>query len=200
MSLFRALIIVTALCMSAFAAYAVESNDQVQMKNSKLVAANMTSSDSMMTHDMSGQAYSDRAFLSGMLPHHEAAVVMSKNVLKNGKDAQVKKWALQIIADQNAEISIMEGWLAKIGGTDKQAAAMMEKSMAKMVQSGMQGDPDYAFVSMMVPHHAGALEMAAGTLAYSKNEKIVALAQQIVIAQTDEIMAFRKWLKSQKKS
>lgn len=183
MKLFRTILVITALTLSSFTAYAANSKNQMQMDHSK----------------MSSQTYSDRAFLSGMIPHHKAAVVMSEDVLKNGKDKQVKKWAQQTIADQNKEISLMEGWLAELGGIDKEAAAMMETSMSAMMQGDMKGDADYNFVVMMIPHHVGALEMSAEALANSQNEKLANLAQQIVIAQTNEIMAYRKWLTNNKK-
>jgi len=198
MNLFRTSIVITALTLSSLTAYAVESKTQIQMDNSTLIAANMNSNNGMMMN-MSSQAYSDRAFLSGMIPHHKAAVKMSQDVLKNGKDAQVKKWAQQTIADQNKEIDIMEAWLVKLGGIDKQAAAMMETSMGEMMQGGMNNDPDYTFVSMMIPHHIGALEMSAGALANSDNKELAKLAQQIVIAQTNEIMTYRAWLEKRTK-
>ena len=39
------------------------------------------------------EQYSDKIFLSMMIPHHSGAVAMCNDVLKDGKDPQVKAWA-----------------------------------------------------------------------------------------------------------
>jgi uncharacterized protein (DUF305 family) len=59
-----------------------------------------------MMHDMpafSGDA--DIDFMKQMRPHHQAAIDMAKVVLANGKDADTKKLAQEIIAAQEKEIA-----------------------------------------------------------------------------------------------
>ncbi|WP_244425888.1 CopM family metallochaperone [Mesorhizobium amorphae] len=53
----------------------------------------------------------DVAFVQAMIPHHQAAIDMARAVLQFGKDDQVKVWANQIIAAQQAEIAAMQEWL-----------------------------------------------------------------------------------------
>jgi uncharacterized protein (DUF305 family) len=53
------------------------------------------------------------------------------------------------------------------------------------------GDIDRDFVAMMVPHHQGAIDMAAIYLRYGKDERLRRLAQEIVVTQKDEIAAMR---------
>ncbi|WP_236942836.1 DUF305 domain-containing protein [Ewingella americana] len=53
------------------------------------------------------------------------------------------------------------------------------------------GDVDNDFVSMMVPHHQGAIEMAQAELRYGKNEQLKRLAQEIIVTQQQEIAAMR---------
>ena len=50
-----------------------------------------------------------------MRPHHQAAVEMAKVVLANGKDAEVKKLAQDIITGQEKEIAAIDAWLKKKG-------------------------------------------------------------------------------------
>ena len=57
----------------------------------------------------------DVDFMMHMRPHHQAAVDMAKVVLANGKDADVKKLALEIIAAQEKEIAAIDAWLKKKG-------------------------------------------------------------------------------------
>lgn len=68
-----------------------------------------------MMHDMhqnfTGNA--DVDFMTGMIPHHQGAIDMAKVLVKYGKDAETRKLAEQIIADQEKEITQMKAWLRK---------------------------------------------------------------------------------------
>ena len=54
---------------------------------------------------------SDRDFVALMVPHHQAAIEMAKSELLNGNDAQMRRLAQEIIADQQSEIELMRLWL-----------------------------------------------------------------------------------------
>ena len=54
---------------------------------------------------------SDRDFVALMVPHHQAAIEMAKSELLNGNDAQMRRLAQEIIADQQSEIELMQLWL-----------------------------------------------------------------------------------------
>ena len=62
-----------------------------------------------------------------------------------------------------------------------------------MIDMGIQpsGNVDRDFVSMMVPHHQGAIEMAQAQLRYGHNEQLKRLAQEIIVTQQQEIAAMR---------
>ena len=53
----------------------------------------------------------DVAFVRGMIAHHQGAIDMAKVVLQYGKDDQAKKWANEVIREQQREIAEMEEWL-----------------------------------------------------------------------------------------
>jgi uncharacterized protein (DUF305 family) len=57
----------------------------------------------------------DIAFVKGMIPHHQGAIDMAKVVLQYGKDEQTKKWANDVIREQQREIDEMQAWLKKRG-------------------------------------------------------------------------------------
>jgi uncharacterized protein (DUF305 family) len=51
------------------------------------------------------------------------------------------------------------------------------------------GDVDHDFAAMMIPHHQGAIDMAAAELRYGRNEQLRRIAQEIVVDQQQEIAA-----------
>jgi uncharacterized protein (DUF305 family) len=57
----------------------------------------------------------DVGFVKGMIPHHQGAIDMAKVVLQHGKDEQTKKWANDVIREQQREIDEMQAWLNKRG-------------------------------------------------------------------------------------
>ena len=142
--------------------------------------------------------YSDKIFLSMMIPHHSGAVAMCNEVLKTTKDPQVKAWAEEMGKAQKDEIVIMLKWLEDLGGKDEAAWTRMSEDMRAMRGHVLSDNPDKNFVLMMIPHHAMALEMAYPALLQSNDPKIVDLARDIIVHQAQEIRAMRNWLDEHK--
>ena len=67
-----------------------------------------------------------------------------------------------------------------------------EKMMRGMMQP-MTGDADRDFVSGMIPHHQGAVDMAKVELRYGKDPQMLRLARNIVAAQQQEIAQMQAW-------
>lgn len=77
---------------------------------------------------------------------------------------------------------------------ESQYLAENDAAMATMM-AGMSarpsGDIDRDFVTMMVPHHQGAIDMAVSYLKYGGNERLRRIAQEIVVDQQQEIVAMK---------
>lgn len=52
----------------------------------------------------------DLRFIDAMIPHHEGAIVMAKDLLAKSKRPEMKKLAQDILSSQQAEIDQMKGW------------------------------------------------------------------------------------------
>ncbi len=62
---------------------------------------------------LSGAAF-DKMWLQMMVEHHQGAITMANDELKNGTNADAKAMAQAIITTQQAEITTMNGMLAKM--------------------------------------------------------------------------------------
>ncbi|GHF58046.1 hypothetical protein GCM10017781_37830 [Deinococcus metalli] len=181
----------------AFAQGSMGGMDHSQMGGSMPAGNTMSMTGSMdmgALEKLSGKAF-DRAFLSMMIPHHQAAIDMARAVLPLNKDATVKQWATQVIQDQSREITVMTKLLATYGGADTAMSATMKSGMAEMATAiKTSKQPDQAFVQGMLPHHSSALDMAQLALQKSANSQVLTLARDIVTAQAKEMYDFRRWL------
>jgi uncharacterized protein (DUF305 family) len=85
-----------------------------------------------------------------------------------------------------------------IASTAKPFAALMDDAMAIM-DDGMQRAPmngiaEHDFVTMMIPHHQGAIDMAKAILLYTNDPELKNLAQGIITEQQNEIRVMQAWL------
>ena len=132
----------------------------------------------------------DKAYLSQMIAHHEAAVQMAKDILKATKNANTKRDADAVIASQAAQIARMTGWLRSWYKDAPLPAevALVNKDMAGMM--AMPADTDAMFYTMMIPHHQGAIDMSELALKNSGRAEVKALARKIIAEQRAEIAAY----------
>lgn len=76
---------------------------------------NMSMGDmSGMLAGKTGDAY-DKAFIEGMIVHHEGAIAMAKQSASSAKHEEIKKLSENIITAQQDEISQMKQWQREWG-------------------------------------------------------------------------------------
>ncbi|WP_199724871.1 DUF305 domain-containing protein [Noviherbaspirillum saxi] len=85
-----------------------------------------------------------------------------------------------------------------IASTAKPFSALMDDAMAVMddgmKRAPMNGMPEHDFVTMMIPHHQGAIDMAKAVLLNTTDPELSNLAQGIITEQQNEIRVMRAWL------
>jgi uncharacterized protein (DUF305 family) len=171
--------------------------------STKAYALSMSTMMDGMMIDPSGKP--DLDFAKGMIPHHQGAIDMAKVELEFGKDPDIKKMAEAVVAAQTGEIELMTKWLATanekslplVPESVKANQQAMNTMMAGMMVT-YSGNADVDFVTGMIPHHQGAIDMAKIELQYGKDATLQKLAGDIVKAQEGEITFMQDWLKKQR--
>ena len=74
----------------------------------------------------------------------------------------------------------------------RQMDAGMKTMMNDMHAPGYTGNPDVDFLSMMIPHHEGAVEMARLVLIHGRDPLTRRLAEEIISSQSVEIAAMKQ--------
>jgi uncharacterized protein (DUF305 family) len=85
-----------------------------------------------------------------------------------------------------------------IASTARPFGALMDDAMAVMdvgmKQAPMNGVSEHDFITMMMPHHQGAVDMAKAMLLYTQDPEIRNLALGIIAEQKNEIRVMQAWL------
>lgn len=143
---------------------------------------------------------SDAMFAQAMIPHHAQAVEMSDMILKKqGIDASITALATKIKAAQAPEIEKMTGWLkdwnepTQAPGGHSMTGMMSGEDLAKL--DAAQGtEAAKLFLSQMIAHHEGAVEMANAEVRSGSNPEAIQLAKDIAASQTGEIQEMKDLL------
>ncbi|WP_406101801.1 DUF305 domain-containing protein [Streptomyces canus] len=151
----------------------------------------------------------DVSFAQGMIPHHQQAIEMAELADGRAASAQVKDLAARVEKAQGPEITTMTGWLkawdekvpesmpgmdhSGMDGMDGMAGMMDSADMGKLKKASGK-DFDSMFLTMMVEHHEGAVEMATTEKAKGEDKAATAMAGDIVTAQNAEISEMKKLL------
>jgi uncharacterized protein (DUF305 family) len=150
----------------------------------------------------------DVSFAQGMIPHHQQALEMARLADGRAASGAVKDLAARIEKAQDPEIRTMTGWLKAWGEEVPEAGGGMDHSASgHSGMSGMMGAEDMAgleksegkafdtkFLTLMVEHHEGAVEMATTEKSKGRYGPAKAMADDIVTAQNAEIKEMNKLL------
>ncbi|WP_235737307.1 DUF305 domain-containing protein [Nocardioides alcanivorans] len=146
-------------------------------------------------------AAADARFIRDMIPHHEQALRMSRQALShNDLEERVKAAATFIRDDQRNEITIMASWLDAWGDElpaedpDHDHTAMpgmVPERQIRALGDLATAEAEVAFLTLMVQHHQGAVQMSQDYLGNAVNSYTLSNARHVIREQQQEIAYMR---------
>lgn len=154
-----------------------------------------------------GQVFNgaDVTFATDMLPHHAQALEMVDLTEGRTLDPEVQALADAIRDAQSPEIDTMTGWLTSWGEDvpdtsggmgDMDMAGMMSSEDMTALADASDAEFEDMWLTMMVEHHTGAVEMAKVEQTDGEFTDAIALAEEIETSQEAEIATMKELLAS----
>jgi uncharacterized protein (DUF305 family) len=142
----------------------------------------------------------DVMFAQMMIPHHQQAVEMAELVADRSDNPEIQALALEIIAAQDPEIALMQGWIDEFGdsGMDHgghSMGGMLTEAELEELRAATGREFEKLFLEGMIRHHEGAIDMAA-MLTNSNYPAAQKLRADIIETQTAEIERMKKLLEA----
>lgn len=163
----------------------------------------------------------DVAFMTGMIPHHAQALIMSRLAPENGASPAVRTLAARIINAQQDEIRLMQTWLRDRGEPvpevhidglrlmvhgpgghmdhDHAMPGMLTDAQLRELAAARGGEFDRLFLTYMIGHHQGAVIMVRDLFAQdgaAQGDAAFKLASDINVDQRTEIARMQLMLEA----
>lgn len=132
-------------------------------------------------------------FIVQMIPHHRAAIEMSKNILLYTQNKSLEGIACNIISTQTKSIENMQQIQRQCGRVcnsiedlrlyQRRMDTIMHTMFCKMDQAHEGNNMDIDFMCEMIPHHQGAIQMAENTLKYEICSQLDPILCEIISSQ-----------------
>lgn len=135
----------------------------------------------------------DIAFARDMIGHHEQAIEMSDLVEGANASPEVTALAEQIAAAQGPEIARMNDWLDD-WDSGEMAGSVEHDGGHTAMPEGTGEAFDQSWLTLMIAHHEGAVEMARTQVEEGENPDAISLAEDIIASQSDEITTMKELL------
>ena len=140
----------------------------------------------------------DVRFMQGMIAHHAQAIFMSRLAAAHQASPRLQRFAIKIDQSQTTEIRLMQEWLRANGQVAPDTSSYHSVMMPGMLTAEQIGQLDGAagpafdrlFLTLMIQHHNGALQMVADLFATPRagqDVDVSVFANDVVSVQTAEI-------------
>jgi len=161
-----------------------------------------------MTADMTGAELTDSIshdFIVQMIPHHMAAIEMSKNILQYTTFIPVQDIAVNIISEQTKSIEDMKCVLAECSGLSdcerdlklyrKKLDRIMQTMFTDMQNACSSNNINENFMHEMIPHHKGAICMGENALNFEICSGLKPIINSIIVSQKQGVRKMEHLLK-----
>lgn len=132
-------------------------------------------------------------FIVQMIPHHQAAIEMSHNLLQYTTFVPLQNIALHIIESQTKSIEHMKQALdicSELQNTEQELCLyeryfhQITQSMFFEMETARSGNGiDANFIREMIPHHKGAIRMSENALRFPICQTLKPILQEIITSQ-----------------
>lgn len=143
-------------------------------------------------------------FIVQMIPHHEAAIKMSENLLKYTTCIPLQNIALAIISEQTKSIEDMKNIVCtcknvrnthqNLWNYQTRLNRIMNTMFTDMGSACKENDINTDFMQEMIPHHKGAIEMSQTTLAYPICPELKPVLRAIITSQKQGVREMHQLL------
>ena len=144
-------------------------------------------------------------FIVQMIPHHRAAIEMSKNILNYTSFLPLKQIAAQIITEQTKSIENMKNILCDCEKqtNSEQDLFLYQRRIDQIMQvmfssigaSSYTNNLNVSFMKEMIPHHEGAVKMSENALMFCTCSDLIPILQSIITSQKRGIIQMQHLLK-----
>ena len=143
-------------------------------------------------------------FIAQMIPHHMAAVEMSRNVLRFTKFPAVRHIASSIMQTQTVGIEKLrameaccETYCSPEGDRylyQRRNSQILDQMFCDMSTARHSSQTGLDFMRQMIPHHRGAVEMAENALQYELCPQLIPVLKNIIEEQLRGIRQMQQLL------
>jgi uncharacterized protein (DUF305 family) len=151
----------------------------------------------------------DVGFFQDMTTHHQQAITMALDYLRNGDDPRLLQMASEIVTYQSSEIGMMNTYLGQWGRDGDEPDKAMDwmgppyrrdempglatKAQMDALASARGAELNELFTALMINHHAGGVHMAAAAAKTAKLASTRHWAAAMDDGQRGEISEMNTW-------
>jgi uncharacterized protein (DUF305 family) len=135
----------------------------------------------------------DEEFINQMIPHHQEAIDTSNIVLNKSENATLKQFAEGVVSIQTTEINQMKEWYSTWFSKEYSPNSKYMPMMGNLNQLAGE-ELEKKYITGMIAHHKGAIDMAKQILPKTQKAEIKKMAEDIISVQTEEVNTLQSML------
>lgn len=144
-------------------------------------------------------------FIVQMIPHHRAAIEMSRNLLQYTTCVPLQRIAERIVEEQTKSIADMQEALcacARLANTEQERCLYARRfgeitrtMFAEMGSACASNAINADFMREMIPHHRGAIRMSENALRFPICPALTPILRAIIVSQREGVREMERLLR-----